>query len=71
MAVMYGKQVGAPVVLGSATPSLETYANVQAKRYRLLRLLQRPLVDLAYGNRHRYGRGFRREGKQVSVARIA
>lgn len=30
-----------PVVLGSATPSLETWAQAQAQRYRLLRLTQR------------------------------
>ena len=69
LAVVYGQRLKAPVVLGSATPSLETFANVQAKRYQLLRLLQRPagatlpeatVVDMA--------EVFRREGKQLSVA---
>jgi primosomal protein N' (replication factor Y) len=69
MAVMYGRQLKVPVVLGSATPALETYANVQSKRYRLLRLLKRPagarlptatVIDMA--------EVFRREGKQVAVA---
>ena len=69
LAVVYGRQVSVPVVLGSATPSLETYANVQDKRYQLLRLLQRPagsqlptptVIDMA--------EVFRAEGKQLSVA---
>ncbi|MEO5657714.1 MAG: primosomal protein N' [Nitrospiria bacterium] len=40
-AVVLGSQAGAVVVLGSATPSLESYANAVAGRYGLLRLPDR------------------------------
>jgi primosomal protein N' (replication factor Y) len=40
-AVFRAKALGIPVVLGSATPSLETLANVEAGRYASLRLPQR------------------------------
>jgi primosomal protein N' (replication factor Y) len=40
-AMVLGRQVGAVVVLGSATPSLESYANATAGRYRLLSLPER------------------------------
>lgn len=38
LAVLRGARSGVPVVLGSATPSLETLANVDSGRYRLLTL---------------------------------
>ncbi len=38
MAVVRGRLAGAPVVLASATPSLESLANAEAGRYRHLRL---------------------------------
>jgi primosomal protein N' (replication factor Y) len=41
LAVVRGQQTGCPVVLGSATPSLESLQNVHLGRYRLLQLLQR------------------------------
>ena len=41
VAVARGKQAGVPVVLGSATPSLESYAQAIAGRYRLLELKTR------------------------------
>jgi primosomal protein N' (replication factor Y) len=41
LAVLRAKAFDVPVVLGSATPSLETLANVAAERYRSLRLSQR------------------------------
>ena len=41
LAVWRGNQAKVPVVLGSATPSLETVANVDAGRYRKLSLLRR------------------------------
>ena len=41
LAVMRAKALKVPVVLGSATPSLESLANVDAERYRLLRLSHR------------------------------
>lgn len=40
-ALMRAQALGVPVVLGSATPSLETLANVEAARYTRLRLRQR------------------------------
>src|SRR5262249_33343395 len=52
LAVVRGKQVGATVVLGSATPSLETLENAHRGRYRHLRLPARvddramPAVEL-------------------------
>jgi len=41
VAVYRGHQQGAVVLLGSATPSLETHFNAQSKKYRLLQLLER------------------------------
>ena len=43
VAVMRGKMEGALVVLGSATPSLESYENAQTGRYALVRLRRRVL----------------------------
>ena len=42
LALVRGKALAVPVVLGSATPSLETLANVEAARYRHLHLSSRP-----------------------------
>ncbi|MEC7239752.1 MAG: primosomal protein N' [Myxococcota bacterium] len=42
MAVVAGLQANCPVVLGSATPSIETYRNAQTGRYGLLEMLERP-----------------------------
>lgn len=44
VAVFRANQRGIPVVLGSATPSLETYHNAQGGRYRMLRLSGRALA---------------------------
>lgn len=41
VAVYRAQQAGLPIVLGSATPSLESYHNAQQGRYHLLRLSQR------------------------------
>lgn len=41
LAVVRARQAGVPVVLGSATPALETYRNAVDGRYRFLRLSQR------------------------------
>ncbi len=41
VAIFRANQRGVPIVLGSATPSLESYYNAQSGRYRLLRLTQR------------------------------
>lgn len=40
-AIFYASRLGAKVVLGSATPSLETYANVRAGKYGLVELFER------------------------------
>ena len=42
MAVVLGHLMQCPVVLGSATPSVESYRNAQTGRYGLLELLSRP-----------------------------
>jgi primosomal protein N' (replication factor Y) len=42
LALLRAKLRGVPVVLGSATPSLESYANAMGGRYRLLELPSRP-----------------------------
>ena len=44
LAVVRGQQAGVPVVLGSATPSLESYQNAARGRYRMARLTRRPGV---------------------------
>ena len=53
VAVFRARQLGIPVLLGSATPSLESWANAQGRRYGLLNLRERanpaavlPAVDL-------------------------
>ncbi len=52
VAVMRAKLAGAICVLGSATPSLESFANVEAGKYKLLQLPQRvddrklPYIDV-------------------------
>jgi primosomal protein N' (replication factor Y) len=45
VAVWRAKQRGLPIVLGSATPSLETWAAAQAGRYRLLELTARAVAE--------------------------
>jgi primosomal protein N' (replication factor Y) len=42
LAVKRGQLEDCPVLLGSATPSLETWQAAQSGRYRLLRLMERP-----------------------------
>jgi primosomal protein N' (replication factor Y) len=50
VAVMRARQAGALAVLGSATPSMESYQNAQSGRYALItlerRVLDRPLADV-------------------------
>lgn len=41
VAVMRAKLAGCPLVLGSATPSMESFYNAEQQRYRLLRLPER------------------------------
>ncbi|HJU40591.1 MAG TPA: primosomal protein N', partial [Tahibacter sp.] len=51
LALVRARALGAPVVLGSATPSLETLANVDAGRYARVRLSARPGTARAPGLR--------------------
>jgi primosomal protein N' (replication factor Y) len=44
VAIFRANQRGVPIVLGSATPSLESYYNAQSGRYRLLPLTERALA---------------------------
>ena len=52
LAVVRARQLGIPIVLGSATPALESINNAQAGRYRLLQLPERvgggspPLIEI-------------------------
>ena len=54
VAVMRGKFAGALVVLGSATPSMESFFNAQQRRYDLVtlsrRVLDRPLASVRVVN---------------------
>ena len=45
VAVFRAKQAGVPIVLGSATPSLETFYHARNGRYRLLELTCRAVAD--------------------------
>ncbi len=45
VAVFRAHQRGVPVILGSATPSLETWHNARTGRYRLLELRKRAVAD--------------------------
>ena len=45
VAIFRASQCGVPVVLGSATPSLESYHNAQSGRYTLLKLTGRALAE--------------------------
>ncbi|MDH4114325.1 MAG: primosomal protein N' [Burkholderiaceae bacterium] len=47
LAIKRAQMLGIPVVLGSATPSLESWAAAQAGRYQVLRLTQRATDDAA------------------------
>ena len=62
LAVVRGRRAGAVVLLGSATPSLESYANARSGKYSLLQLPRRiddrplPLVDIADMRKEPYQR---------------
>ncbi|MDE2118161.1 MAG: primosomal protein N', partial [Betaproteobacteria bacterium] len=45
VAIFRANQRGVPIMLGSATPSLESYYNAQAGRYRLLQLTERAVAQ--------------------------
>ncbi len=56
VAIFRASQRGVPIVLGSATPSLESYHNAQSGRYRLLQLNERAAAAgaIAHAALHRY-----------------
>lgn len=43
LAIIRARKLSIPVVLGSATPSIETYENARRGKYELLRLTKRPM----------------------------
>ena len=45
VAIFLANQRGVPIVLGSATPSLESYHNAQSGRYQMLKLTGRALAE--------------------------
>ena len=70
VAIMRGKFAGALVVLGSATPALESYANALAGRYALIsldrRVLDRPLAQVTVVNMREE---IAAEGTEVVISR--
>jgi primosomal protein N' (replication factor Y) len=70
VAVMRGKLADALVVLGSATPSLESFFNAQQRRYEIVslerRVLDRPLADVRIVNMRDE---FAAEGPEVILSR--
>jgi len=52
VAIFRARQAGIPIVLGSATPALETYAHALSGRYRLLQLAQRAVPEAALPRVH-------------------
>ena len=72
LAVWRAKQSGCPVVLGSATPSLESWHKAQSGAYRLLRLTERahtaaqlPQVDILNVGRLKLDNGFSPQALQL------
>lgn len=72
LAVWRAKQGGCPVVLGSATPSLESWHKAQSGAYRLLQLTERahtaaqlPQVDILNVGRLKLDNGFSAQALQL------
>lgn len=72
LAVWQAKQSGCPVVLGSATPSLESWHKAQSGAYRLLQLTERahaaaqlPQVDILNVGRLKLDNGFSPQALQL------
>lgn len=72
LAVWWAKQSGCPVVLGSATPSLESWHKAQSGAYRLLQLTERahaaaqlPQVDILNVGRLKLDNGFSPQALQL------
>jgi len=71
LAVKRGQLEGCPVVLGSATPSLESWQAANAGRYRLLRLRDRPAgVDLPTVKVVDLRESFKEERRKVVFSRL-
>ena len=72
LAVWRAKQSGSPIVLGSATPSLESWHKAQSGAYRLLQLTERahtaaqlPQVDILNVGRLKLDNGFSPQALQL------
>jgi primosomal protein N' (replication factor Y) len=78
VAVFRARQAGIPIVLGSATPALETYAHALSGRYQLLRLEHRavpqaqlPLVHAVDMRKHKLEEGLAPPVIEALQARLA
>ena len=78
VAVFRARQAGIPIVLGSATPALETYAHALSGRYRLLQLSQRavpqaqlPLVHTVDMRKHKLEEGLAPPVVEALAERLA
>nr|MCU0974368.1 primosomal protein N' [Burkholderiales bacterium] len=76
VAVMRAKQSAIPIVLGSATPALETYSQAVAGRYNLLRLTARasgkaPDIVLVDTGREHLDEGMSRRALDALAQRLA
>ncbi len=78
VAVFRARQADIPIVLGSATPSLETYAHALSGRYRLLQLAERavaqaqlPTVRTVDMRSHKLDEGFTAPVLEALAARLA
>jgi len=78
VAIFRARQTGIPIVLGSATPALETYAHALSGRYRLLQLSQRavpqaqlPLVHTVDLRKHKLEDGLAPPVTEALAERLA
>jgi len=78
VAIFRARQAAIPIVLGSATPALETYAHALSGRYRLLQLSQRavpqaqlPLVRAVDMRKHKLEDGLAPPAMQALAERLA
>jgi primosomal protein N' (replication factor Y) (superfamily II helicase) len=78
VAIFRARQAAIPIVLGSATPALETYARALSGRYRLLQLSQRavpraqlPLVRAVDMRKHKLEDGLTPPVMQALAERLA
>jgi primosomal protein N' (replication factor Y) (superfamily II helicase) len=78
VAIFRAREAGVPIVLGSATPALETYAHALSGRYRLLQLSQRavpqaqlPLVHAVDMRKHKLEDGLAPPVLEALAERLA